>query len=250
MSSKYTTETIYSNEKLSDDIYKMVISGNYKANPGQFYMLRAWDTEPYLSRPISIHGIGETGIEFLYQVVGKGTEIFSKLVKGDNIDLLGPLGNGFDLEKLNGKIAVVVGGIGIAPMYEVMKKIKEKDSEIVLDLYAGFRDEVYSLDYMSDYADEVIVATDTGSQGHKGYIVEVLNPSEYDYILCCGPTPMMKVVKEMAKESGIPVYLSLEEHMACGIGACLGCTCDTSRGKERICKEGPVFLGEDVNFNG
>ncbi len=250
MASKYSTETIYSNEKLADGIYKMVISGEYEAVPGQFYMMRAWKVEPYLSRPISIHGIGENGIEFLYQVVGEGTDIFSKMGKGDKIDLLGPVGNGFDIEKINGKVAVVVGGIGIAPMYEVMKKLKERHSDIVIDFYAGFRDEVYSVDYMSEFADDVIVATESGSQGHKGYVVEVLDPSKYDYILCCGPTVMMKVVKEMAEKAGVPAYLSLEEHMACGIGACLGCTCDTNRGKERVCKEGPVFLGEDVKFNG
>lgn len=247
MASKYSTEVVYSNEKLSDDIYKIVVSGEYEAVPGQFYMMRSWDREPYLARPISIHAIGENGIEFLYQVVGEGTKLFAELEKGDSIDLWGPLGNGFDIESINGKVAVVVGGIGIAPMYEVMKKLKEKDASV--DLYAGFRDEVYSLDYMSEYADNTVVATDTGKHGHKGYIVEVLDPSKYDVILCCGPTPMMKVVKDMAAKAGVPSYISLESHMACGIGACLGCTCNTNKGKERVCKEGPVFLGEDVSLD-
>lgn len=248
LKSKYSTETIYSNEEISKDVYRMVVEGDYDLNPGQFYMMRAWKVEPYLSRPISVHAVGENGIEFLYQVFGHGTEIFSKMKKGDKIDLLGPLGNGFDIDEIDGKVAVVVGGIGIAPMYEVMKKLKEKDSSIKIDFYAGFRDSVYSVDYMKEYADEVFISTEDGSTGYKGYVVDLLDTSKYDYILSCGPTPMMKVVQEMAKKTDTKAYFSLEEHMACGIGACLGCTCNTVRGKERICKEGPVFLGEDVTL--
>jgi dihydroorotate dehydrogenase electron transfer subunit len=242
MSSKYLKAKISSNEKIADGIYKMVVSGNYEAVPGQFYMLRAWGIEPFLSRPISIHGIGSDGIEFLYEVRGRGTEIFSKLGSGDEIELLGPVGNGFDLEKISGKVAVVVGGIGIAPMYEVMKHIENSE----VDLYAGFRDEVYSVEYMKEFADNTIISTESGRVGHKGYVVEMLDASKYDYILSCGPTPMMKVVKELGEKANTPVYLSLESHMACGIGACLGCTCKTKYGRERVCKEGPVFLGEDV----
>lgn len=245
MSSKYLKAKVASNEKIAEGIYRMVVEGDYSANPGQFYMLRAWGVEPFLSRPISIHGITDAGIEFLYEVRGTGTEIFSKLKAGDELELLGPVGNGFDLETIKGKVAVVVGGIGIAPMYEVMKHIKDS----TVDFYAGFRDEVYSVDYMKEYADNVIISTESGSVGHKGYVVEQLDASKYDYILSCGPTPMMKVVKDMGEKAGTPVYVSLESHMACGVGACLGCTCNTKKGKERVCKEGPVFLGEDVSLD-
>ncbi|MDO5708352.1 MAG: dihydroorotate dehydrogenase electron transfer subunit [Andreesenia angusta] len=249
MKSKYSTERIYSNDEISKNVYRMVVEGDYDLKPGQFYMMRAWKYEPYLSRPISVHAVGDNGIEFLYQVFGEGTALFSDLKKGDNIDLLGPLGNGFDIEEISGKVAVVVGGIGIAPMYEVMKKLKEKDQNIKIDLYAGFRDDIYSVDYMKEYADELILATEDGSTGYKGYVIDLLDCSKYDYILSCGPTPMMKALKKMTEESGTKAYFSLEDHMACGVGACLGCTCNTTRGKERICKEGPVFLGEDVKFD-
>lgn len=245
MSSKYLKAKVGLNEKIAEGIYRMVVEGDYTANPGQFYMLRAWGIEPFLSRPISIHGISEAGIEFLYEVRGTGTEIFSKLKCGDEIELLGPVGNGFDLDAIKGKVAVVTGGIGIAPMYEVVKHI----SDSTVDFYAGFRDEVYSVDYIKEHVDNVIISTESGNVGHKGYVVEQLDPSKYDYILSCGPTPMMKVVKEMGEKAGTPVYVSLESHMACGVGACLGCTCKTKTGRERVCKEGPVFLGEDVSLD-
>lgn len=242
MSSSYTRAKVISNEKVAENIYKVVLEGDYSAVPGQFYMLRAWGVEPFLSRPISIHGISDEGIEFLYEVRGRGTELFARLRAGEEMELLGPVGNGFDLDVIKGKVAVVVGGIGIAPMYEVMKNIV--DSKV--DLYAGFRDEVYSVDYMKEYADELIIATESGSTGHKGYATDLLDPSKYDYVISCGPTPMMKVVRDKCLDAGTKVYLSLESHMACGVGACLGCTCDTKKGKERVCKEGPVFLGEEV----
>lgn len=249
MKSKYSQEIVYSNEEISKDVYKMIIKGKYDITPGQFYMLRSWSIEPYLSRPISVHGVCEEGIIFLYQVFGQGTEILSRLKEGDKIDILGPLGNGFDIENISGKVAVVVGGIGIAPMYEVMKKLKEKNKNIKIDLYAGFRNNVYSVDYMEKFADKVVISTEDGSVGYKGYVIDKLDTSQYDYILSCGPTPMMKALKKMAEETNTIAYFSLEEHMACGIGACLGCTCNTIRGKERICKEGPVFLGKDVSFD-
>lgn len=245
MSSSYSKVKVLKNVKLSKNIYKIVVERKDKIVAGQFYMLRSWKDEPYLSRPISVHSFSEENIEFLYEVRGTGTDCFSKLNTGDTIDILGPLGNGFDIDKIEGKVAIVTGGIGIAPMYQVMKDLKNSD----VDLYVGFRDETYCIDYMSIHAKNTIVATESGKEGHKGYVIEKLDPSNYDYVLTCGPTPMMKALKKVCEEANTPLYVSLESHMACGIGACLGCTCNTTSGKQRICKEGPVFLSKEVSID-
>lgn len=245
MSSSYSKVKVLKNVELSKNIYKIVVERKDNVSAGQFYMLRSWKEEPYLSRPISVHSFSEGSIEFLYEVRGTGTECFSKLKSGDSMEILGPLGNGFDVENIKGKVAIVTGGIGIAPMYQVMKDLK--DSKI--DLYVGFREESYCLDYMSKYAENTIIATESGKEGYKGYVIEKLDPSNYDYVLTCGPTPMMKALKKVCEEVNTPLYVSLESHMACGIGACLGCTCNTTEGKQRICKEGPVFLSKEVSID-
>lgn len=243
MSSKYQKSKIVENIEISKDIFKMTVEGDFSSDKaGQFYMLRSWGIEPFLSRPLSIHDVNEKGIVFLYEVVGEGTRLFSELDEGDYIELLGPLGNGFDTEKISGKVAIVTGGIGIAPMGLVLKQLKDCD----VDFYAGFRDEDYSMDYMSKLVDKVELSSDSGKVGHKGFIVEVFDPEGYDYVLSCGPTPMMKKVAEICEEKGVKSYLSLESTMACGIGACYGCTCDTTEGKKKVCKDGPVFSGKEV----
>ncbi|AFS77779.1 dihydroorotate dehydrogenase electron transfer subunit PyrK [Gottschalkia acidurici 9a] len=236
MSSKYTKARVIENIEIAKNIFKMTIEGDYsKDKAGQFYMLRAWGIEPFLSRPISIHDANESGIEFLYEVRGEGTRIFSELENGDYIELLGPVGNGFYIENISGKVAIVTGGIGIAPMYMTAKKLKEKGVEV--DFYAGFRDEVYSLDYVKDYVKEVSICTDSGCVGHKGLVIDVFDPKKYDVVLSCGPTPMMERVAKMCDEVGTLSYVSLESHMACGVGACLGCTCDTKEGKKEYVKK-------------
>lgn len=243
MSSKYQKSKVIQNIELSKGIYKMTIDGDYSADrAGQFYMLRSWGIEPFLSRPISIHDANSEGITFLYEVVGEGTRLFSELKKGDFMELLGPLGNGFDIENISGKVAIVTGGIGIAPMGLVVKQLKNCE----IDLYAGFRDKEYCLDYMGNHAKQIHISTDSGAKGHKGFIIDIFDPTGYDYVLSCGPTPLMKKVAAICNEKGVKSLLSLESRMACGVGACLGCTCETTGGKKRVCKEGPVFSGEEV----
>lgn len=243
MSSKYKKSKVIENVKLTENIYKMTIEGDYSDDKaGQFYMLRSWGIEPFLSRPLSIHDANCEGITFLYEVKGEGTRLFSELKSSDYIELLGPLGNGFDTDKINGKVAIVSGGIGIAPMGLLVKQLKNSE----IDFYAGFRDKKYSIDYIENHVKQTHIATDSGDSGHKGYVVDIFDPTGYDYVLSCGPTPMMKIVAKMCNEKNVESYLSLESHMACGVGACLGCTCETKSGKQRVCKEGPVFSGEEV----
>ena len=164
---------------------------------------------------------GDT-ITFVYAVVGAGTKEFAALKAGDSISLNGPLGNGFNVTDDLGKVALVCGGIGTAPMLEVAKRLRAK-IEMILRwiLYAGFRDDIYLIDEIKEYVDEVYISTNTGKHGHKGFVTEILDLDKYDTVLCCGPEIMMKKVVEMCKEKQVKVYVSMEKHMACGVGACL-----------------------------
>lgn len=243
----YKKSKVLYNEKVVDNIYKMICEDTNEIKPGQFYMLKL-NGQTLLPRPISICEKDNNKITFLYAVVGKGTEEYSKLKEGDYINLTGPLGNGFDLSKDLGKVAIVCGGIGTAPMVEVSKKLREKNKNGIIDVYAGFRDEIYLKEELLKYADSVNVTTNTGKYGHKGFVTDILKPEEYDTVLCCGPEIMMKKVIEMCKEKNVKIYVSMEKHMACGVGACLVCTCKTKDGNKRTCKDGPVFDGYYVEL--
>lgn len=239
---EYLTKVIFENIKVSSGIFKLVVKGSFNGKPGQFYMIRGWGKEPVLSRPISIHHIDDEKMLFLYQVMGQGTEALSELETGDKIELIGPLGNGFDLDNIKGKVAIVTGGIGIAPMFYVAEGL----SDCGTDLYCGFRSDIYGIDDFKKYVNDINIATESGQVGYRGYVTEIFQPDLYDVILCCGPEPMMERVVLMCREKNVPVYVSMEKHMACGIGACLVCTCKTKHGNKRTCKDGPVFLGDDI----
>ena len=227
---------IIRNEYVGEDMYLMEVEGKFEGEMGQFYMVRAWDKYPLLSRPISIHDINENSISFLYKVVGEGTKILSKLKKDDTIKLEGPYGNGY--EKVEGKVALVGGGIGVTPLYLVAKNIQNCDA------YLGFRNEPILIEKYKGVCDEVNIAIgDT-------FVTDIIDIEKYDYILTCGPTPMMEKLVKMVENTKTKLFVSLENHMACGVGACLVCTCKTKFGNKKTCKDGPVFRGEDVIFNG
>lgn len=225
------------NKQLSKDFYIMKVQGNFNGEMGQFCMLRAWDKYPTLSRPISIYDVDNEGITFLYKVVGKGTEIFVTLKKGDEIKVDGPHGNGFP--KVKGKIALVGGGVGIAPLYLASKVLKETNKDTTVDIFLGFSDEPLLEEEYKKVADKVVVNV-------GGFITDDINPEEYDYIFTCGPEVMMKVLYNKTKNSKAKLYVSMENRMACGVGVCLVCTCKTKKGNKRACKEGPVFLGDEL----
>ncbi|OPD18101.1 diguanylate cyclase [Clostridium botulinum] len=246
INSKTFKVKVIENKSISTGIFKITLEGAFKGKPGQFYMIRAWQDEPILWRPISIHDINDNSIEFLYKLEGRGTKILSKIKLKEEVEIMGPLGNGFDLEKIKGKIAIVTGGIGIAPMNYLIKSMKNID----MDIYAGFRDEVYCIEDFNNLVDRVVVVTEDGSSGEKGYVTDYFHPEDYDLVLCCGPEIMMNKVILMCREKKIPLYVSMEKRMACGIGACLVCTCKTKFGNKRTCKDGPVFKGEDILLKG
>lgn len=241
---RYSVEKVYENIEISKGVYKLSIKGKFDVKPGQFYLLRAWDREPLLSRPISVSEADDEKITFVYQVVGKGTEILKNLKEDDEIKLTGPLGNGFPVDGEKGRIAVVAGGIGTAPMLQLVKELRECE----IDIYCGFRDEVYLLDEIKPHVKNIYVATESGRTGSKGYVTDMFRPAGYDGVFCCGPEIMMEKVVKVCNGSEVPVWVSMEKHMACGVGACLVCTCKTKKGRERSCKDGPVFLGKDLEF--
>lgn len=245
MKAEYKKGIIKSNIQIASNIYEVKLSypyENFRGIPGQFYMLKGWEAlDPFLPRPISISDIRGDTIAFLYEIRGKGTHLISKLKSGDTLELLGPLGNGFD-QNIKGNVAIISGGIGIAPMIYLAKSLNAN-----IDFYCGFKDEAYYIDEIKKYAKEVYISTESGSLGHKGYITDLFTPEKYDVVLTCGPLAMMKKVWVMWEDKS-NLFMSMEKRMACGIGTCLGCAIETSFGMKRVCKEGPVFSGEEVLF--
>lgn len=249
------TAKVVSQEKLATDVYSLVIEAETiaaDAKAGQFVSLYSKDGSNLLPRPISLCEINKDKgtIRLVYRVVGKGTKEFSSLCEGDRIDVMGPLGNGFDQK--DKKAILIGGGIGIPPMLELAKELKCEKS-IVL----GFRDETFLLNDMNSTDGKVFIASEDGKTGVKGTVLDAIR--EYgvngDVIYACGPTPMLRAIKEYALENDIEAQLSLEEKMACGIGACLACVCnskdvdDHSHVKnKRICKDGPVFDVREIEL--
>lgn len=225
------------------------------AKAGQFFMLRAWaaNETPILSRPISVHDFdAATGaLTFLYQVKGEGTQKLAALKEGDTLTVTGPCGNGFDVAAIaraaggkNGKIAVVGGGVGTAPLLQLCKELAAAGCKP--ELYCGFRDEPYGLEAFLPYCAAISIATDSGAVGYHGLVTGILHPEQFAMVLTCGPMVMMRGVYQLCAQSGTPCVASLERKMACGLGACLGCTCRTKVGAKTVCKDGPVFKAEEV----
>ncbi len=245
---------IIKSTKEAEDIYSMWIDVPdmaAAAKAGQFVSLFSPDGSSLLPRPISICEISkEDGIlRLVYRVVGKGTREFSLLKEGSLIDIMGPLGNGFTLE---GKKAILIGGgIGIPPMLELAKQLS-CEKQMVL----GYRDCTFLMKEFEPYG-KVYLSTEDGSAGTKGNVLDAIKEHELagDIIFACGPAPMLRGVQNYALQHGIRAQLSLEERMACGIGACLGCVCKSKEidshsnvRNKRICKDGPVFYANEVEL--
>lgn len=216
---------------------------------GQFYMLRAWKAEeaPLLSRPISVHRFDreKKEISFLYEVRGTGTQKLAALRPGDTVALTGPSGRGFPVDgTLGGAVALVGGGIGTAPLLLLCKQLCR--AGVRPDVYVGFRDTSYGMDRFVPWCHDVFVATDSGNEGHHGLVTDLLDAKNYDIVLTCGPMVMMRGVAKLCAAANVPCLASLEKKMACGLGACLGCTCHTKIGPVTVCKDGPIFNAQEV----
>jgi dihydroorotate dehydrogenase electron transfer subunit len=238
----YYSAKIISQTNIATDIYHLVVEKNEETIlPGQFYMLTIDDAALPLMRPISVYNVEGEALHFLYSVVGKGTRQLSTLKQGGKIKLLGPLGNGFPCHAVSGKIALVGGGIGIPPLFETAKQLKKNGCKV--DAFLGFKDELFAFEAFEDVCDNIFIANETGTEGYKGFITDIFHAQNYDAVFTCGPEIMMLKVKELCDTHNVPVWLSMESRMACGVGACLVCACKTIEGIKRCCKDGPVFSG-------
>lgn len=253
---KKETAKILSQNKIADGIYSMWIetSAAKEAKPGQFIDVYVNDDSKLLPRPISICEVKDDSLRIVYRVVGGGTKIMSTYEEGDEIQIIGSLGNGFDMR--DGKAILVGGGIGIPPMVELAKNLSEKIGKENVISVMGYRDELFLTDELEQFS-TVVIATEDGSSGTKGTVIDALdeNGVDGDVLYACGPIPMLKALKDWASEKGIECQISLEERMACGIGACLACVCKTKEKDEhsnvcnkRICKDGPVFDANEIDF--
>lgn len=251
-------------EQLKPDIFKFSVEAPniVKASkPGNFIEIRVTDqVEPFLRRPISIYNMDrENGIlEFIFQVKGKGTKILAKREVGDNIDIIGPLGYGtFKYENYK-NLAIIGGGIGVFPLYELAKCAKKDGKQV--STYLGFRskDFVVLEEEFKQVSDNFVLTTDDGSYSQKGFAIQFLekdiDAGKVDAIFACGPLPMLKAVQKLADEKDVPCQISLEEKMACGLGVCLGCAVKTTKSSKEapeylhVCKAGPVFNSKDVEI--
>ena len=236
---------ILSNRQLAKDTWEMVLGGDSSAltNPGQFINIALEGL--YLRRPISVCCYEEGSITIIYKVVGKGTKKMVAMQPGDELDVLVGLGNGFDVEKARGrKVAVIGGGVGVPPMYDTARRLKRMGADVTAILGFATKDVSFYIEKFEELGVPVMVTTDDGSLGTKGFVTDALKASGCEYFMACGPTPMLRALHR----TGIPGQLSFEERMGCGFGACMGCTCHTLVGTKRVCKDGPVFPTEEVTF--
>lgn len=273
---------IKENIAISDGIYSMwleapEIAGD--AKPGQFISMYTRDASKLLPRPISICDYDKENrlVRVVYRVSGEGTRQFSGYKAGETIDVLGPLGNGYCVGALaasgrecsedsgcacnySGEAATLMlvgGGIGVPPMLGLAKAYKTKYPDAKVIAVLGYRNSDTFLDDEFKEVAEVYYASDDGSIGIKGNVIDAIKSEELkaDVICACGPTPMLRGLKAYSEENGTPLYISLEEKMACGIGACLACVCKSKEvdhhshvHNKRICKDGPVFKAEEIEL--
>jgi len=256
---------ILSNVKVGAGFYKMELASIYLAKasrPGQFVEIRCSDgIDPLLRRPLGVHRIWPRGIDLLYEVTGKGTAAFAEKRAGVELDLIGPLGNGFDLSLASDTNILVAGGIGVVPLPALAESLFAKEyKKIYVLIGAGTRAHIMCDAEFKSLGCDVRLSTDDGSRGYKGPVTEplvkLLEACKLETYLpafrrvtvyACGPAGMLKAVSRIAIERGIPCQVSLEERMACGIGVCLGCPVKTKAGPYKmVCKDGPVFNAEDI----
>jgi len=230
------------------------------ADPGQFVHLRVNDSySPLLRRPISLHRIdAEAGtIDLLYQVRGAGTKALSEKKPGQRVDLMGPLGNGFKLDFPGSRTILAAGGIGVAPLLPLAEALLDQGKKVTLLLGGRSIDHLLAADGFFHLGCQVRLVTDDGTAGMKGFVTDLLldelQQEAADAVYACGPGPMLGKVEQICLERGIPGQVSLEEYMACGVGACLGCVCAKNVPGEiqyaKVCTDGPVFNFGEVKIS-
>jgi dihydroorotate dehydrogenase electron transfer subunit len=273
---KQVKAKIVENKHIAPDFYKMRVESHYlakAAKPGQFIEVKCSDElDPLLRRPFGVHRIFSNGIEMLYEVVGKGTKILSQKKPGEMVDILGPLGNGFDLVS-NSNVILVAGGIGVAPLPAVAEALIKTKSRAHVIIGAKKKSHILCGSEFKSLGCSVSIVTEDGSMGKKGLVTDILTdvisrttnhgpratnhgPRTTDHgpqttIYACGPNDMLRAIWNIAQAKNIPCQFSFESHMACGMGVCLGCPIKVRKGLidfeyKMICKDGPVFKGEEI----
>lgn len=253
---------VLKNHKIADNLFKMTLFApqiSYSAYPGQFVHIKIpRDKSLLLRRPISINGAypEEGRVDLVFQVVGKGTQILSKVEKDTDLDVLGPLGRGFWIQQGTKRIFIVGGGCGVAPI----RFIGQKWGNLDITSFLGFRSKsvAYQIRDFENFSTNVYIATDDGSLGYKGSIISLLKEKlcveRPDVILSCGPLPMLKALRREALDHDIPCQISLEERMGCGVGGCLVCSCAVISNEhwdyKKVCTDGPVFWSKEVLLDG
>ena len=233
---------IIKNVALTDCVYKMTLKGDVSdiTKSGQFINIKLDGL--FLRRPISVFDVSKDTVTIVYKVVGKGTEVMSKTSSGE-LDVLTGLGNGYDTALSGDNPALIGGGVGIPPLYNLAKRLLNEGKKPTVIMGFNTEKEIFLKKDFEDLGVKVIVTTVDGSYGVKGFVTDALKDLDYSYFYTCGPEPMLKALYNATKTSG---QLSFEERMGCGFGACMGCSCKTLYGNKRICKDGPVLVKEEI----
>ena len=235
--------TIVSNELIGRDVYRMVLVGDTSdlQVPGRFVNIELDGF--FLRRPISVNDVSDKELTIVYKAVGEGTRAMSKYLPGKELDILTGLGNGYDTSLSGDRPVLVGGGVGVPPMFNLCKKLIAEGKQPQVVLGFNTESEVFLAEEFMALGADVYIATADGSVGTKGFVTDVLQALDYTYFYSCGPMPMFNAMEKVMQTSG---QYSFEERMGCGFGACMGCTIQTKNGYKRVCKDGPVFLREEV----
>ncbi len=251
--------TVISNTPVADGVFRMQLEGTLAENmvwPGQFVHVQCGPgTVPLLRRPISICDVDDQGRHFtmIYRVEGEGTRLLSQKIPGDTVNVLGPLGHGFPIEhrQAGEHVVLVGGGVGVPPLYYLARKLVQKGVNVTSIIGFASEAQVF-LDKELSQLGPVYVTTMDGSAGSKGLVTDVLTSGEmdsWDALYSCGPLPMLKALQQLYESGTQEAYISVEQRMGCGVGACLACVCQpspdakekTGRSYFKICSDGPVF---------
>ena len=248
--------TITANRRLTQNVCEMILAGDPSAcqRPGQFLNIKLDGL--FLRRPISVCDYDDKKIKIIYKIVGKGTRAMAEMRSGQTLDVLTGLGNGYDSSKAGTSPVLIGGGVGIPPLYGLLKALQrqraagglahgEATGTEKIRVILGFNtaEEIFYQNEFEAAGAEVLLATADGSAGVKGFVTDVLAGLDYSYFYTCGPEAMFRAIERVAKTSG---QYSFEERMGCGFGACMGCSCETKYGSKRICKDGPVLEREEI----
>ena len=239
---KQTIFTIKENIALTSSVYKMTLEGDVSGiKTGQFVNIKLDGL--YLRRPISVNDVVDNELTIIYKVVGKGTELMSKMKEG-NLDILTGLGNGYDISLSGDKPLLIGGGVGVPPLYMLAKQLIAQNKQVTVILGFNTKDEIFYEEEFKKLGAKVFVTTVDGSYGVKGFVTDVMKTlDDYTYFYTCGPEPMLKAIYNTSTTEG---QFSFEERMGCGFGACMGCSCKTIYGNKRICKDGPILRKEEI----